>query len=62
MEVSRATDIGMCDRGAVRGGLAALTIQTILENGMDLPRLSSDPCAHLCSLPFEGQGAFVAQC
>ena len=34
MEVSRATDIGVCDRRAVRGGLAALTIQTILENGM----------------------------
>ncbi len=34
MEVSRATDIGVCDRGAVRGGLAALTTQTILQNGM----------------------------
>lgn len=34
MEVSRATDIAVCDRGAVRGGLAAQTIQTILQNGM----------------------------
>ena len=29
---------------------------------LDLSRLSSAPCAHLCNLPFESQGAFVAQC
>jgi hypothetical protein len=34
MEVIRTTDIGVSDRGADRGGLAALAIQTILENGM----------------------------
>jgi hypothetical protein len=34
MEVIRTTDIGVSDRGAVRGGLAARAIQTILENGM----------------------------
>jgi len=28
---------------------------------LDLSRLSSDPCAHLCSLAFESQGAFVPQ-
>jgi len=34
MEVIRTTDIGVSDRRAVRGGFAALTVQTILENGM----------------------------
>jgi len=31
------------------------------EAALDLSRLSSDPCAHLCSLAFESQGAFVPQ-
>ena len=34
MEVIRTTDIGVGDRRLVRGGFAALTIQTILQNGM----------------------------
>jgi hypothetical protein len=34
MEVIRTTDIGVSDRGAVRGGFSARAIQTILENGM----------------------------
>lgn len=34
MEVIGATDIGMCDRGLVRGAGARGAIQTILQNGM----------------------------
>ena len=35
VEIIRAPDIWVCDRGAVRGGVAALAIQSILENGIE---------------------------
>ena len=33
MKVICATDVGMCDRGLVRGAGASLAIQTIFQNG-----------------------------
>ena len=32
------------------------------EGGVDLSRFRAAPIAHLCSLCFEGQGAFPAEC
>ena len=55
----RVTKDGMIAVGGNFYSVPDTTRRRTLE--VDLSRLSSDPCAHLCSLAFENQGAFVPQ-
>jgi hypothetical protein len=60
LDVHKAT-ISVAVAQGERGGEIRHWGTVLHRPDLGLPRLSSDPCASLCNLPFEGQGAFVAQ-